>query len=313
MNRKFFPVLLTSLTLMGAFYFLLPTAQAHETDEAGMKMGQNPMPAMKMETQPTNKVSVTPATAIPAAQTQDFIIKVQSTNGETITQFDRVHEKLMHFIVVSNDLKSFQHLHPEYKGKGVFNLKANLPAVGAYTAFADYTPTGKSQQANAVALDAGQTMGVAPMVDTSFTKTIAGLEVTLALDPKKVKPGVETPIAFNFQDAQGKPVTDLQPYFGAMGHLVVIKYSPKLTAASYLHAHPQEMAGMDHGKGHEGHKIDGSMSGMKMDKKDNAMKMEQSGTVTFETTFPETGLYKMWGQFKRGGKVITADFTISVS
>ncbi len=287
MKRTFFPAL-TIVLLTGTGYFVLPAA-AHEPAMAGMKM----------QTQQPNKVTVTPATSLLPNKLQNFTIKVRSTQGKPITQFARVHEKLMHFIIVSNDLQSFQHLHPNYQDQGIFNLKATLPAQGAYTAFADYTPKGQNKQVSAVALNAGIAQGIAPTADTAFSKVIDGINITLALDPKTIRPGIETPMAFIFQDIQSKPITDLQPYLGAMGHLVIVKYSPKLTAASYLHAHPQSgMQNMAHQ----------SMPGMQMEQ----MKVDPVGTVTFETAFPTPGLYKMWGQFQRAGKIITADFTINI-
>ena len=34
--------------------------------------------------------------------------------------------------------------------------------------------------------------------------------------------------------------------------------------------------------------------------------------IAFHTTFPRPGKYKIWGQFKRDGKVIVADFVVEV-
>jgi hypothetical protein len=293
MNRKFFSALLTSLVLTGAGYVLTPAIYAHETHQS--------MPGMKMKTKKANVVTVTPATSLVIDKTQNFTIKVQSDQGKAITQFDRVHEKLMHFIVVSNNLQSFQHLHPKYQGKGIFVVRTALPMQGAYTAFADYTPKGQSKQVGIVALDAGQGTSIAPTPDTNLVRNLDGIQITLVLDPKKIKLGKEMSITFKFQDPQGKPITNLQPYLGAMGHLVIIKYDPKLTSASYLHAHPQEMTDM----AHMNHKME-AMSDMKME-------TAQNGTVIFESAFPTSGLYKMWGQFQREGKIITVDFTINIS
>ncbi len=73
-------------------------------------------------------------------------------------------------------------------------------------------------------------------------------------------------------------VADLQPYLGAMGHLVIVKDDVK----TYLHAHPEEHAGAG------------------------------AGVVSFMTTFPSPGTYKAWAQFQRGGKPIIADFVLRV-
>jgi plastocyanin domain-containing protein len=56
---------------------------------------------------------------------------------------------------------------------------------------------------------------------------------------------------------------------------------------------------------------------MKHDGKHNEVKMEASkngkATVSAHTTFPTSGLYKLWAQFQRGGRVITASFVVRVA
>ena len=51
------------------------------------------------------------------------------------------HEKLLHLIIVSKDLSYFNHVHPEYKGKGVFEIENEFPAGGEYRMVADFKPT----------------------------------------------------------------------------------------------------------------------------------------------------------------------------
>jgi hypothetical protein len=34
--------------------------------------------------------------------------------------------------------------------------------------------------------------------------------------------------------------------------------------------------------------------------------------VTFATTFPSSGLYKIWAQFNYRGKIVTADYVVNV-
>jgi hypothetical protein len=75
-------------------------------------------------------------------------------------------------------------------------------------------------------------------------------------------------ISFALSDAAGRPAADLQPYLGAMGHLVVLSAD----GMRYVHAHPVEEA-------------------------------SPAGTVAFDAHFPGPGLYKGWGQFRRAGRV----------
>lgn len=56
-----------------------------------------------------------------------------------------------------------------------------------------------------------------------------------------------------------------------------------------------------------------------MGKMDEQMKVgpgDKAGnkvTVSAHTTFPDAGLYKLWAQFQRGGRVITVPFVVRVA
>lgn len=53
------------------------------------------------------------------------------------------HEKEMHFIMVSNDLEQYYHLHPEKEQEGLYTI--NQPLMdGTYKAFVDITPKEKA-------------------------------------------------------------------------------------------------------------------------------------------------------------------------
>ncbi len=44
----------------------------------------------------------------------------------------------------------------------------------------------------------------------------------------------------------------------------------------------------------------------------HAMKNTTTGEVYFITSFPSAGKYKLWEQFNRNGKIVTADFWVNV-
>ena len=94
-----------------------------------------------------------------------------------------------------------------------------------------------------------------------------------------IKPGEqETTVRFHLVDADGKAVADLQPYLGAMGHLVIISADGR----EYVHAHPLSEA-----------------------------KTAPDGAVEFAAHFPKSGIYKAWGQFQRDGSVFTVPFVLT--
>lgn len=200
-------------------------------------------------------------------------------DGKPVRQFDTVHEKTSHLIVVSRDLSQFQHLHPVLGTDGVFTVSVQFPTGGAYRMFMDVTPKKGVQLVRPfdVAVQ-GPPPPVAPLTpDAELTRTVGTVTVKLMAEPAVLKKGGAM-LTFHLAD-QGRPVNDLQPYLGAMGHLVIISADGK----RFLHAHPMEDSGMRSG-----------------------------AQVAFHTEFPAAGLYKMWAQFQRGGKVITVPFVVIV-
>lgn len=63
-----------------------------------------------------------------------------------VRAFEVVHEKPMHLLVVSKDLRFFDHIHPELGGDGTFQVSYTFPHGGEFLLFADATPTGSGQQ-----------------------------------------------------------------------------------------------------------------------------------------------------------------------
>jgi hypothetical protein len=242
-----------------------------------------------------------------------------AVTGQPINSFEKVHERMMHLIVVSKDLSYFNHLHPNYNGKGIFTVKTSLPDAGPYKLFADLKPSGGEQEVPQYELTAEPAPGkpaannivlaeAASLVidkpkdgwlvkrvfahaegDPTSSKTV--YEVALMLMPSKLVVGQEAMLHFQIRDASGKPVNDLQPYLGGMGHCVIISSD----TSAYLHTHPQ--GGAHEGAGHSAH-----------------MPAPKSGgpDVMFQVTFQRDGLYKVWGEFQHKGKIITAPFVVEV-
>lgn len=208
-------------------------------------------------------------------------IDIQDTDGKAITKFDTFQEKLMHLIVVSDDLQIFSHLHPEYKDNGRFEVRANFPKSGGYTIFSDYKPTGQNEQVSVLKAQIPGKSAVTPPVDFNQSKTLADTKVNLTFSQPTLKTGQEVMLMFDLRDVvNNQPIKDLQPYLGERGHLVVVKQSSPLTRADYIHAH--------------------------------AAKDTPAGQVHFMTRFPQPGNYKLWGQFNRNGEIVTADFWVNV-
>jgi hypothetical protein len=208
-------------------------------------------------------------------------ITVQNHQGQPVEQFEPFQEKLMHLIVVSNDLQFFNHLHPVFKGDGQFAVEAKFPYAGSYTLFSDYKPKGESEQVSVLSANVIGKAAPPPVVDVGHNKTFSDTQVSLSFNKPEIKAGEEVEVQFDLNQAGDKqPITNLQPYLGERGHLVILKQASPLTRASYIHAH--------------------------------ANKNNPTEKISFMTSFPSPGKYKLWGQFNRGGEIIVADFWVDV-
>ncbi len=208
----------------------------------------------------------------------NLIMNVTNEDGKPVKEFELEHEKLMHLIVVSKDLSFFDHIHPEYKGDGEFIISPNFPTGGEYKLFADYVPKGASKIVKSTEVSVGgqKVQPTKLVADKELTKVVDGKEVTLEFD--HLMTNMELTMNFTIKDAKTKkPITNLQPYLGAIGHVVAISGDTE----TYLHVHPinENSTGPD---------------------------------AKFMTTFPKKGLYKIWGQFQHNGKVFIVPFTVNV-
>ena len=216
------------------------------------------------------------------------------TTGQKVTGFETVHEKLIHLVIVSRDLSFFEHVHPDDSPDGTFKKQMTFTQGGEYKFYADVTPKGRGQQILTETLKVdGPGQSVVPLVpDRDLSKTVEGIAVTLALDPPVLKSGAAM-LTFSMKDAKtGKPVADRSPYLGAFGHCIIISED----TTEFLHAHPQE-AGEMLGEHAHGERKSGDSGGP---------------DVAFHTSFPKSGLYKVWGQFNRMGNILTIPFVLQV-
>jgi hypothetical protein len=300
--RAKLPQVAPKVIAIGGGLLLLTTAcfanksspTASQTPSADVKLAENSghsdHDGMTMPATPRTETTTAKLTTgkIQAGAETKLVIDIKSKDGQSITsgaseaidKFETFQTKLMHLIVVSDDLQTFSHIHPVYKQKGRFEVQANFPQGGNYTLISDYKPASQAEQVSLMQVKVAGKSTALPKVDFTTAKLIGDTKVQLD-NADNLRVGKETMLVFKMQQTNGQPVTDLQPYLGERGHLVIMQQSSPLTRADYIHAHAAQ-----HGTG---------------------------GEVHFITTFPKAGKYKMWGQFNRGGKIVTADFWVNVS
>jgi uncharacterized membrane protein len=214
-------------------------------------------------------------------------LRPRQTTGQTLYKLQMVHEHLLHLIIVSEDLTFFDHVHPVRQfPEGAFTLPYTFPRDGRYILFADIMPEGERAQVFRLPVVVGGSRSSATaslMVSPALSREIGPYHVEMILQPRELVAERHANIAFRLS-RDGKPVTDLQPYIGAMGHCVIISENTQ----GYLHSHPEQFTAAP------------------------PPEMRGGPEVSFHTTFPKPGRYKLWGQFKRGDEIIVADFVVNV-
>ena len=204
---------------------------------------------------------------------------VERPDGSTETAYVETHTKELHLVVVPRDLSSFQHVHPTRAADGTWSVPLDLATPGTYRVLADFQPRGLDRQLTLGAdLAVAGDFAPAPLAAPATTADAGdGFEVSLGGSPEAGR-AAELRMTVTHD---GVPVTDLQPYLGAFGHLVALRSGD----LAYLHVHPVG----DH---------DAVGAG--------------GPTITFGTTFPTAGTYRLFLDIKVGGAVRTAAFTMEV-
>jgi hypothetical protein len=214
--------------------------------------------------------ALNPLTTVEAGQATDFRFTVTGPDGAPVTGYQVQHDKKLHFIVVSRDLTTFQHLHPELGGDGVWSVRLTLDDPGAYRAFADFAPIGGGGLTLGADLLVAGDHAPKALPEVRRTAEVDGYTVTLAGD---LVAGQAGSLTLSVRK-DGRPVADLQPYLGAYGHLVALRAGD----LAYLHVHPEES--------------------------------DQAGPeITFHAEVPSGGDYRLFLDFQHAGKVRTAAFT----
>jgi hypothetical protein len=204
---------------------------------------------------------------------------IHAADGKMVRKFETTHEKLVHLIIVRDGLDRFAHEHPAVDDEGNITIDFAFPEPGTYHLFADHKPAGASLAVAVGNLKVAGEIRPAAKLSPNAPGRVSVDGIVADVGIENAQAGSAAKITFTLFDKQKQPIADLQPYLGAMGHLVVISAD----ATEYVHAHPSGDA-----------------------------KSAPDGRVAFEAHFAKPGLYKGWGQFQRSGTILTVPFILRV-
>lgn len=205
------------------------------------------------------------------ASTLTFAVTDPKT-GKPAKDFIEVHERLFHMFLVSRDLKHFMHDHPVLQNDGSFRLQAVFPQPGMYRVLGDFYPKGGTPQ-----LIAKTVIVPGPGVSLAAPKLAPELglqhgdNIDVTLTTEPAEP-ISGAKTLMFFDL--KPGAGIEPYLGAWGHMLAASSD----LIDLIHTHPFLADG--------------------------------GPRVQFNIIFPRPGVYRVWVQFQRQGKVNTVAFNV---
>lgn len=209
----------------------------------------------------------------------DFRFRILGPDGTPVTEFDPIHDRELHLIVARRELTGFWHVHPVREADGTWAIQLELPEAGAYRVFTDIAPKelGRTITLGADLAIAGH-YAPQPVPAVGRIATVDGYEVTVDGELR-----AEGDLLTLTVRKDGAPVTDLQPYLAAFGHLVILRAGD----LAYVHVHPNGEPG------------DG---------------VTPAGPeITFHTAVPGPGTYRLFLDFRHGDVVRTAAFTLTAA
>jgi hypothetical protein len=220
---------------------------------------------------------------IPAGRSVSLTFRVRDPKtGAPVTDFQIVHEKYIHFFIVSADLEYFSHEHPVLGPDSIFRHTTTFPKPGTYKLIVDFYPTGATPQLISKIIS---TAGYRRALTDAWTtppadlqpKTSENLEISLTTEPAQPIAGKKTLLFFHLKPTDGNDAPVIEPYLGAWSHMLIA--SNDLIDA--IHDHPTIADG--------------------------------GPQAQFDIFFPREAVYRIWVQFQRHGKVNTVPFTLPVS
>jgi hypothetical protein len=145
------------------------------------------------------------------------------------TSFEIVHEKLIHVFLVSQDLESFAHVHPEQLPDRSFRLPVRPSKGGMFRLLADFYPSGATPQLALGTFYVAGTVETPHLTPSLAPQQAENLTVGLRTEPEKIFAGLETRLFMTLSPNDG-----LEPYLGAWAHML----TASADLIDMIHVHP---------------------------------------------------------------------------
>ncbi len=284
---------LAGLIIFGVIIYFLPKYVF--TANSNVSLGIHAQHILQAQKTQNTKLSVSmsPLTEFtPNKKTKITFNVFNADNGEQIKDFSINQEKLMHLIIINDELNYFDHVHPDFSD-GTFSIDYTFPNDGFYRLYTDFLPKDSTEQRFSFRVKVGtpSDTNVSILKDFKTENEVDNIKASLILPKnitsKNLSEGKEI-IGFKFTDAKtGADIKTIGKYLGAFGHLIMIRTE----GYEYVHVHPKQTYTP----------IEGETSGPVV---------EFSPLGLYGDVKP--GIYKLYGQFMIENKLYTFEFFVKV-
>lgn len=331
MSAKFkFLYCLTTITVGMLFLVEVGAAKEHGAHDVH-KMHSTSSLNVMLHTEPKT---------IQAGTSAALTFHLTDAKGEPVTDLMVHHARVLHVLVVSENLQIIGHIHPEdfesrdimMELEGMYTVHFTFPAAGKYILAVDVM-TADAEFAKYLYVDvAGEEKLTDTVQDFRREKVVFGYteeggdRYTKAVSltdgegaskyqakmeaPDRIKAGEMVHITYHFSQ-DGKPLTDLVPFLDAPMHFAIV--STRLDGI--VHTHGTVLGTEDDSKItkenlHAGHKMKKTPT---TGHQHQGITPEKFGpTVMLMTTFPEAGVYQIFGQLKHADQILWPSFMVKV-
>jgi hypothetical protein len=278
------------------------------------------------------------ATVVSTGLGHTLRLAIRDTSGQDLLRTPLMpdHGKLMHlFMVKTQSMSSFAHLHPARDRSGVFVTAIPALPEGRYHVFGDFVlETGASYTVTTDVEVPAPVMDVISDPDDSWIYAAFGVPAAkgarselapdLALQwetADTLVAGRDVVLDFTVRGPRNR-IVSVEPYLGMAAHAVVIRED----ASVFVHLHPMGSMSMATMQAFElRNRGDTAPDGRLMLSHDSMPSMKKprvagprarepefDGHFSFPFAFPNAGRYRLWVQVKKGGRVYTADYEVTV-
>lgn len=322
-----FTIAIVVTTLFFANFSFAEQHEKHDIHKAHKTSALN----VKLHTEP-QKIQVDEPTTL--------MFHLTDAKGEPFTDLMVHHDRILHVLIVSENLQIVGHIHPEdfesrdmmAELEGIYTVHFTFPVAGRYilaldvmTADAEISKymhvnvAGDKKMAG-ISEDFRREKAVFGYTEEGGDRFTKAVSITDGKGtskyhvkmnaPEKIKAGEMVHITYHFS-RDDKPITDLIPFLDAPMHFAIVR----TRLDGILHTHGTVPMNGDMGKmvkkdPHAGHKM----------KKPSATGHQHQGTtpekfgpvVMLMTTFPKAGVYQIFGQLKHSDQILFPTFMVKV-